>query len=546
MKRLSILALAALSTSCIDEDSGFVSIFIDPAVSDVTFVERGDDLTMQIDASIFVETFDEGTVHIQSAKVTTNVDGVINVFDDPDVVTEDFPIVGITTTFGPSGAIFEVPSPLADPESFEAHCVAANRLVTLDVQFYATQFDPGDGDAPPLIPASATMPLVPVSSAPGIDVFGSPALLEVPSQAGGGQAAKISIAPGADDDALVAMELWAGDVSNGIAGTYRVYRGDADSINILFDSASSFVTMPEVAPLPEGRIAMGGRASTYVVDVLTLDPEGGGQSYASIYANQLASPEYEALNLAALGRSPNGVYAAVQSAYPIIRNDEGDEVAPPSDKYYGSFLVELSDDLVQLDVKAMERDIVAIDTLDDGTTLVASTDLPPRTAQPTLRIERLDVTGTPLWTHDEMVLVYDPAIRPLPDGGVLVAYEEAQPGGRIEVLRLSGEDGSIVYQFAATGSAPSVAARPDGGAFVTFLGTIPGFDLPTRFVPLLLELSPTGEVVRAAQVACGGRGLVVDTPAGTTMLAGTFIERMTLGGRVDEVPAGEMTVSAVE
>ena len=200
-----------------------------------------------------------------------------------------------------------------------------------------------------------------------------------------------------------------------------------------------------------------------------------------------------------------------------------------------------------LSATASDRDVLVLDTQLDGTTLLASTELPPRAEGTVLHVERTDATGAVLWSHDEPVLVYAVELRSLPDGGALIAYETQSPSGRVELLRLSGDDGSVVYRYAAVGSTPSVAAKEDGSAFFGFSGTDPAFeDLPSRLVPLVVELSPSGEPLRAAQIGCGGWGKVTNAADGSAVLLGGFAERMTLGNEFREVLPGQVTISGID
>lgn len=541
-KLLPLLALTWV-WACIDETSTFFTITLDATRSNVDFIMRGDDLRMQLDVEMFVEVYGEGEVHIDSATVTTTVDGVAVVFDDPDVTTDDFPIVD-EASFLVKKATFEIPSPIPDPSTFEAHCASSGRTVALDVSFYATQSDRTSSDEPPLFQSSFTLPLLPTTLATPSEVFGSPGVMRLPEQPSQVGASVASVSQSRDDNVLALIERSKPNAAAQVSGTYELFRADGDSIGASYGAYGSFFDRPRVAMRADGGTVLGARASEGAIDLVALDSEDNPQSFGSIAVDWAIDPEYSALRLASLGRSPNGMYAVIQSAFPILREDSA--LTPPAGKYYGSFLIELADDLVVLSAQALDRDLLSIERLEDGTTLQVSTELPPREAPAAFRVERLDLAGDLLWSHEEPALVYAPVVRPLTDGGVLFAYEDEAFRGRINVVRLSGEDGSEVWRYSALGTSPSVAARGDGGAILSFVGLEPAVEPLARAVPLLVELSPSGQVVRGAQIACGGLGTVIDAADGSTMLIGTFTERMDLGSRVTEVTPLDFVVSAVE
>ncbi|MBK6519352.1 MAG: hypothetical protein IPG04_35745 [Polyangiaceae bacterium] len=539
--RLALLPLLSIASACVDDSYGYASGFLDTTQTAVTFTLRGDDPVMRIDALIFIDAYGEGEIQIDSAKVTALVDGETTVYENPEIESEDFPLAASDFESSLARLVLEVPSPVTDSDTFDGFCRVTARTVTLDINFYAPQNDNGTGD-PPLFTATGTLPLVPGGTPPAIDTFASSGPMKIPSQFLGIEQ-KLRLEPLAADEAMLIVQSSTPDVGNFIAGSYTFYLADSDSVGAFTTDGGNFFQMPRVSPKPDGGTLIGGRGGLQVVNLVSVDASGIPQLYGYLEVDASAAPEYEALSVAAIGRSETGHTLAVQSAYPLL-GPEG-AVAPLGDKYYGSFLVEVGPDLTVSSVEARDRDVVFIERFEDGSRLIATTDLPPREASPTLRIERFDPAGDPVFSHEEPALVFEPVIRPLSDGGVLFAYEEEQPGGRVEVVRLAA-DGSEVFRWVGVGFDPSVAAKPDGGAYVTMVGSVPGIDAPARSLPLLLELSAEGEVTRGAQLACGGSASITSTPDGTALLAGAFLENMTIGGTVMSSVPGDIIVAPVE
>jgi hypothetical protein len=207
--------------------------------------------------------------------------------------------------------------------------------------------------------------------------------------------------------------------------------------------------------------------------------------------------------------------------------------------------VAFDEEMQPTSVTVLDREVRSWDVLDDGTILSISAALPP-TDDDTVLVERRASDGSVLWSY----AVTSPDIlrvRALADGGVLAAYDAPYAGGVSEVvfLRLSS-DGSTVWEWRATGSGASIAARDEGGALVTFFGLQPSLDFGPRHAPLLVELSPEGAVVRAAPLACRGSGSVIDAADGSTILVGGYDERLTLGDVLHDIPEWQLIVAEVK
>lgn len=541
----SLLPIACLGISCIEERGNAISAFFDATTTSIAFAERGDDLVMRVKANLQVSTFGDGTVLIDSATVVANVDGQEVVFDDPDVETEDFPLVD-QIDFALAGVTLQVPSPIFDVDTLEASCVANGRTLDVTVRLYATQNDRRASDQPPLTTSLITLPLVTTKEPPAPAIFGTTGTFKLPTV---GLAAPIPlVVPGSDDDILFVIESRAGNASAFAPGLYQIYRADRDSAQSIRQSDQDFFEVPRILATEEGGAVLGGRnGSTQEVGVLLikLDDNDVATSTRVISADISGSNNADAMRLAGLFRSPNGYRALIQSSYPLL-GPEG-PVSPPPERLYGSFIVEVDEGLALLSVQPSDRDVTHLERRPDGTTLRVSTELPPRYTAPTLRVELLDIAGEPLWTHDEAALTFQPVVRTTADGGVLLAYEPDQPGGTVSFVKLNGEDGSVELVFGSPGGEPSAAVLPNGNALLTFVGTSPQLEnVPPRSVPVLVEISPTGELVRSAQLACGGWAQLVNAADGRPTFVGAFQERFTLGESVIDVTEGELTIADVE
>lgn len=542
---VSLLPLVALATSCVDERGNNVSAFFNAQTTSIAFAQSGDDVVMRVKANLQVSAFGEGTILIDSAAMVANVGGESVVFDDPDVETEDFPLVN-DDDFIEADFTLQVPSPIFDIDTLEASCIANGRTLDVTVRLYASQNDRRNADEPPLTTSLITLPLVTSKQPPAPNVFGTSGTLTLPTM---GLAAPIPlVVPGSDDDILFVIENAPASLSSFIPGRYELYRADRDSAQSIRSSSEDFFEIPHIVSTQAGGAILGGRNATSTekgVLLLGFDAEDVATTSGTITADDSVDPDVDALRLAGLFRSANGYTALIQSAYPIFGPDGA--VPPEPDKYYGSFVVEIDEGLTVLSVASGDRDITHLELLPDGTSIRVSTELPPRTRAPTLRIERLDIVGSPIWTHEESTVTFQPIVRPMPDGGVLIAYEPDQPGGVVSFLKLNGEDGAVEFVFGSPGAEPSAAALPNGGAILTFVGTSPQLEnVPLRSVPVLVEIGPRGEIVRSSQLACGGWAQLANAADGRPMFVGAFQERLTLGEAVVEITEGELTIADVQ
>lgn len=547
MKRASLgstlLPLVVLASSCIDERGNNVSAFFNAQTTSIAFAQSGDDVVMRVKANLQVSSFGDGTILIDSAAMVATVGAQTVVFDDPNVETEDFPLID-EIDFIEAGVTLEVPSPIFDLDTLEASCVANGRTLDVTVRLYATQNDRREADEPPLTTTLITLPLVTTKQPPPPNVFGTTGALTLPTI---GLAAPIPlVVPGSDDDILFVTELAPATPGSFSGGVYQVYRADRDSAQGITQSNGELFQIPRIVSTADGGLILGGRgnAGQPVVLLFGFDDEDVATTAGTIEVDSVVGADVDALQLAGLFRSANGYVALIESSYPLM-GPEG-AVAPEPDKLYGSFVVEIDEGLTVLSVRSADRDITHLQLLPDGTSLRVSTDLPPRSASPTLRIERLDIVGDPIWTHEENALTFQPVVRATSDGGAVIAYEPDQ-GGVVTFLKLNGEDGTVDFLFGSPGAEPSAAVLPDGGAILTFVGTSPQLEnVPPRSVPVLVEMGPRGELVRSAQLACGGWAQLANAADGRPMFVGAFQERFTLGDAITDVTEGELTIADVE
>lgn len=535
-----LLAALTAVVACVETRRGSVDVFLDPQRTSLSFEVKDGELMMQINATMVADASADGAIIIDRATVVATVGGEQIVFEDPQVVSEDFPLEGELSSHVVR-ASFTVPSPITDVDQLESRCAATARSVRLTVDFYSTLLGRGAGSA---LDSTIKLPLVPANDPLPPDVFGSHAILAIESQ--GFSIALPRITRGAGDDVFVTIEDTEGSAGAFIAGAYRVFRADPDGVALRHSLHSEFSEMPRTIAGNGGGTVIAGRSAIASGEIGLLRFDESAEWLASsgirLVAGQQAL-EYEALRLAYLGPSPTGSYVVVQSAF-LLEGPAG-PVAPFEDKAYGSFLFEVGDDLSIESATSLDRDLLFIESTPEGHTLLATSPLYPLTEDPTFAIERRDAAGVTVWSYEQPAEVFEAVVRPTEEGGAIAVFEDQSTAGTFDVIAI-GPDGSLRYRFTIEGSAPSIAINDAGLAVVTFVGTVPGFDLPTRAVPLLVELSDEGVPLRAAQVACGGAGVVGNDATDGVMFVGTFDERFTIGDTI--VPSGgsNFLLSAVE
>ena len=77
---------------------------------------------MVVSTRFFVETYGEGTVHIDGASLDVTVDGATTTYDDPDIVAQAFPVEGDPTFLDstPIRTISRAPSPTSTSSKLDA------------------------------------------------------------------------------------------------------------------------------------------------------------------------------------------------------------------------------------------------------------------------------------------------------------------------------------------------------------------------------------------------------------------------------------------
>lgn len=517
-----LLALSVAVVACDESTYLRTELELDPARSSVKTIPADDanGERISIGAAMSLLTEPESDVTIESARVTISTDWETTTIVDPVVTSDDLPFEG-AMGWTPLMARFEVPAPVSDDDFFRG-CRAGE----IDVRLWL-RVDGRERGGSRTVEGSMTVPLVGIPIPP--NVFGSPGIIELQETFAD---LSTALVPTPTGDVLATLG------SNREAVVVRV---DDDSVSRITEPASWLQQpLPRIASANNGDAIVGGRASPTEVGLRRFDETGQQVGSGMIEAAPWAAVE-DSLHLTALGRAPTGPIAMVRSAAPLLLGDV--EHPAPTEKYYGSFLVQLDDALIPTAVVPFDRDLYTWDVLEDGSVISTSTALPP-TEDHSFQIERRTSTGDIVWTHPLAEADHAPHVRPLADGGVVAVYGGSYGTARVSVVRLAGTDGSEMWRHELVGQDPSIAVREGGGAIVTLLGRDASQETG-RHHALLVELSATGEVVRAAPLACGGKGAVIDTADGRTLLVGAYGPLMTLGEKVLETDQ-QLVISFVD
>ncbi len=525
---VGIAIVCTALASCIDDGLGYLFADFNPLATRASFIESEDGLRLQIELETFIDS--DGEVLLDSALVVVNHDDVSTSVPDPDIETQGFPI----HLSGQPSITLDLPSPISDITSFDAFCDVNGRSADVTLRFFATSIDPDPSQPPPVTEIVTSVPLaLPGAPAP-TNVFGASSVATLGTS---GSPVVRNVVAGPNGSILFIVS--SGDSQLSVTG-YQATAESQDSIDSMGLFGYPWLASADPAVLYLAGVGDSGgmrfiRRSDDEVSEFALQHEA-------------TEPEFEVFNVVALQPTATGVRAAILSSFPltdpvIIDPAEG---TPPADKYYGSFIVEATYDglFEPTSVVQTDREIAAWVPIADGTLEVTS-ELPPRSPDAALRIERLDTNGAVVWTHDEPVVGHDVDADALPDGTVLVTYELAS--GVVEVLRLSGVDGSELARASFAGTHPTVAAYGAEGVLLSFSGraTQEGVVAPARPVPLLLELDASMTVVRGAQLACSGSADLQRATDGSLQLVGAFGQRFTLGEEVTDVSPGSLILTKI-
>lgn len=317
-----------------------------------------------------------------------------------------------------------------------------------------------------------------------------------------------------------------------------------DAVSKPYRASGEYSPISPVAVIDGTRVVTGSATGPFEITIHELGDDG------PIATETITTNEWWAvdgvLRLQYIGRASTGAYAVVQSAAPLVIG--GVEYPADAGKYFSSFVVTLDDALTPVDVQRFDRAIIRYDVLADGTILSLSSPLGPTDEEAGLSIERRAADGSVIWsTPIGNPLEGRLQVEQTPGGDFYVAVARtphAKQLGNTELLRISGEDGTLLWTYAPDGMQLSVAPLPGEGALVSLQGSEPASG--DAFSSLLLvELTADGGVARAAPVACGGSAVVATTSAGETVLLGSFRGPLTLGGELLEV-GSSLVVASIE
>lgn len=493
----------------------------------------GEEPNLSLTVDVEQELSGQGTVLLDSVTATVTKGGVQTTFDDPDV-SENHPVDLGERFQGSYRFRLTIDNPIPDWDRLEGSCARAGRTITVDATFYSDRNDQSQADDPPLFLLSTTVPLVsPIFPEPS-NAFAMSSTWQLGITDAGVIGDVYEVSTGASEGVLISALT---------ADGWSVYRQAEGASDAIVYQGFDFEERPAATDLSDATSVYGGR--TYGGPLPGLRIQSGLQALDLALQAPAQDPEYPSAHLAGLSPSANGVYAIVQTSF-AVPDGEGGALSPPVDKYYGSFLLELAPDMSITSVEASDRDLLFVAADADGSVLRVSGELPPRTGGIGVRVERRDSTGQVVWSHDEPANTFHASARSLPDGGAIVAFASELPSGSIVVLRLDAS-GAPVYRYTALGRDPSIAAGDDGSALVAFSGVEPSLpELPSRQVPLLVELSAAGVPVGGQQLACDGRGVIARTPGGRRVLAAELDELADLGGAISEAAYGRLIVLDVD
>ncbi|MFO0554937.1 MAG: hypothetical protein U0271_41555 [Polyangiaceae bacterium] len=521
--------------------------------------------TLSIQTAVSITTnADEQTVYLDSGSIQIQTpEGELS-FDDVEV-SGDFPI-DVRGFFLQTLVNIEVPSPFDDFDRFDAYCNENGRSVDISLKFYSPEYDPDPGVAPPLVEVVGSTFLARAGEPEPPRIFDSQFGLAsiVPGTTGSATTGKLR---GDDDGAAffvvpIEMQDFEGgfeEFSGPTTGTpyastswFKYYSADRDSISYQGESNGLYSDLPAIASIPDMGLVVAGPTFDVPPAVLVSTNTGGASLTFPTTSN--TAPEFSALHVADIlpgaTHGAPGFRVVVQSAYEL--DLAGTPYTPPEGKYFGTVIVGVDQTYQIVSVEPLDRDLVELVDLADGGQLVATTDLPPLESAATLKIERFDSAGTSLWVYSLPTSARVRSLRPTADGGAIVALEDSA-FHQVDVRRVSGADGSEIFHFVATGVSPSAAVGLDDSTFVSFNGALldaPAASVPTelppRQAPLLVELSPTGEIQRAAQVACSGSASLLDVSTGDVLVVGTYVGHASVGERSQAYLAGTVETGAIE
>jgi hypothetical protein len=481
-RRLSLGALAVVAACA--KDGSAPSVFLDPLPFELARAGDDDLLVLKLEA------YGQGEVYLQSAQVTVQARDGERVYTAPELVAPLAPI-----DFGEldSETIeLRVPSPFSSPPIVDDHCLRAGLGATVTLGFYSPDTDDGRGDAPLLGSATATLSL----QLPGLPeppaVFGSVRLDEPPVS---GEAELVRFSSGSETASLALLED---------GGRFTIFEVNAVGSQLGLERQLGFGEAPPAfAALGSGLYALGSAEPGVRVSI----EQRGVSSFdwgTSLEVLPRSEPEYDALRVQGIYLGPDGtIDAVVQSAFALREPTLAVDLSPPPGKYFGTSILRLAADGTPLSFEPSDRDILHLERFPTGSIRVSS-ELPPAEASQALRIEGFDDAGAVQFTHEEPVRATRVAFSRGDDGSFALAFTDAFFGDLLRVV-VFGADGQVRTRFSASGSTPSVTITGDGRVLVAFTGSLPTTDgLPSRSVPLLAELDPSGVVFRAQQIGCGG------------------------------------------
>ncbi len=495
--------------------------------SALTLGVEGDALTVDVAQSFS----GDGEVLLDSVTATISERGVQTFYDDPDV-SENAALDISDRSDGTYRFRLAIDHPITDWDRLEGSCALAGRTITVDATYYSDRNDQSQADDPPLFAVSTTAPLVAPSLPSGSGTFSLSRWWQVDLTLEGAVGDVFQVTPGETDSVLISA------FTN---RTWALYRAPVGSSGEQLDSGE-FEERPVGAAPFVGPLVWGGRIDGGDIPRIGIRSQGNG---LDLELSRTTDPEYPAAHLASLSPSENGVYAVLQTSF-AVPDTEGGLLTPPPDKYYGAFLVEIGPDLTVTAVEASDRDILYVGADQDGSVLRVTGDLPPRTDPTGIHVERRDANGQLIWTYDDPTVALHASVRSQPGGGAIVAFESSLPSETVVVVSLDGT-GTPIYRYTAFGRSPTIATGSEGATLLAFSGVEPSLPaLPTRQVPLLVELSPEGVPVRGQQLGCGGTAVVANTGGGAPVLAGALDELADLGDSLEAADPTRLSVVEID
>ncbi len=493
---------------------------------------------LEVDTQLFLSSSFDPEGYLDGASLVVTDRGEATTFDTPTLTATGFP----AGSFGGATIHLEVPSPFTDLGTFDSFCTANARSVAVTAQLYIPQNDTDPDRPPPLVTVTGAAAITPTGNPPTNVVFatGEPTLESAgfsdvprPLELVPWRAGSLVFSSGVANEYDSRFTVFEANVNGGIDKLWTSSRAiEAPRIaafgETLYVAAADDDGMVEVAQAVTGT----GSLWSAVIEPLDIDAE-------------------QVIHASAISTHVGGVRVAVQASV-TLRGTEGLTIDPPMGKYYGSFLYEYDHAGMLVTAAASARDVIAMADLEDGGRIVTTGELPPREEAPGLRVERLDPTGTAIFTHEEPVLAYHATTTPLPDGGLLISTEDRSLADTVVLVRLAA-DGTVVFRLRALGRGGSAAPRPDGSFLWTFTGTIAGLPqpangtVPDRAVPLLLEVTADGQISRAKQLGCSGWTAVGPArSSGYSLLIGSVDELSAMGTQPVKATRNEIIAVRVE